>query len=273
MGACLHVIQQYINAQQPARAAEYDECVRRNLANPYVAALHNLCEPQVVVPEEFRHHPKYREHRVSKWLTYQAAFEYANHELVGEVVCVCNLDIFLDAADSDWTEAARIVQEPIVLCLSRIEYNGDGSTFKDPGFERIAFANTQDAWVFRSPIEVPESDFELGTLGCDNAIAHRIKKAGRQPVNAPNRFKIFHYDRCRGKDSGNQLHVHAHDRHGRGYSVSTYPEKQGCYLVPDFDAIRSVDALLSSLGVSDMHKYEIICDIVSRYVKIDNSPR
>ena len=50
MEPCLHVVVSYFNARQPERAAEYDECVRRNLANLFVAGLHNLLEPGVVVP-------------------------------------------------------------------------------------------------------------------------------------------------------------------------------------------------------------------------------
>jgi hypothetical protein len=54
-----------------------------------------------------------------------------------------------------------------------------------PGFARIAFAVAQDAWIFRAPFEVADCDFEIGTLGCDNALAHRIKCAGRLPINSP----------------------------------------------------------------------------------------
>ncbi len=184
METSLDLLIQYVNAPQPARAAEYDYCVRRNLANPSIASVHSLNTPDTVAPEEFRNHPKYHESPIEKWMTYRDAFAYANRHLTGKTVCIANLDIFLDAEDSDWPRAAEMVSQPLVLCLSRLEFNADGTTFEDPGFERVAFAVTQDAWIFRAPFEVPDCDFEIGTLGCDNALAHRIKRAGRLPVNS-----------------------------------------------------------------------------------------
>ena len=46
-------------------------------------------------------------------------------------------------------------------------------------------------------------DFELGFLGCDNAIADRFFKAGYKVINQPVTYKIFHYDIAKGKNSSN----------------------------------------------------------------------
>ena len=96
MPEAIHVIVQYCNDPRPARQAEYEHCVRTNLANSSVIKLHNLMEPKTVVPDEFRKHPKYVERTLDHWMTYSDALEYANQELAGEVACLCNLDIFLD---------------------------------------------------------------------------------------------------------------------------------------------------------------------------------
>ena len=268
MNPCIHLVVGYFNASEPERAAEYDECLRRNLENPGIDSVHCLLEPGTIVPQEFRVHAKYREGRVAKWLTYRDAFDYANRNLAGNAVCIANLDIFLDARDSDWRAAAEIVESPIVFALSRIEFNADGTTFEDPGFAQAAFAWSQDAWLFQAPIEVPDCDFEIGTLGCDNAIAHRFKRAGRLPVNAPGRFKIFHYDRCRGKTSANQYAIHKHEREARGLPITAHPEQRGTYFVPDIDQIGSIDGLLESLHATDLQRYEVFCEIVSRFIKV-----
>lgn len=261
----IHLIIQYCNDPRPQRQAEYDECLRRNLAHPAVVAVHDLVEPGTAVPEEFRTHAKRREHRVDRWLTYKDAFAYANEQLKGEVVALANLDIFLDPS-SDWSTLGFLA-DGIVLCLSRLEWDDDGRVFKDPGFERIGFANSQDAWVFQSPLEVPDCDFEIGTLGCDNAIADRIRRTGRIPVNLGSRFRILHYDRCRGKTSANQQDVHRTDRAAR---PRRRPEENGQYLLPDMDQVRSVDQILTALNVSDIQRYMVICDVISRFVRIKN---
>jgi hypothetical protein len=262
----VHVIVQYCNDPRPPRQAEYDECVRRNLDNPHVAAVHNLVEPATKVSDTIRTHTKYRKHALPRWMTYRDAFDYAAANLAGEIVAIANLDIFLDPAGR-WDQAGQLLDQGIVLCLSRIEFAIDRPPFKDPGLSQMAFANSQDAWVFRSPLEVPDCDFEIGELGCDNAIAERIKRAGRVPVNLADRFRIFHYDRARGKEFANQHEVHAAERANR---PRRHPERAGQYLVPNMDQLKSVDEVLNALNVPELKRYQIICDVFSHLVKIDN---
>jgi len=262
----LHLIIQYCNDARPDRAAEYDECLRRNLANPSIATVHNLVEDQTIVPDEFKSHEKYKEHKLGRWMTYKDAFEYAAEKLPGQVVALANLDIFLDPA-ANWQQAMQVVSTEIVLCLSRVEWDKDGKTFLDPGLAQIAFANTQDAWIFKSPLVVANCDFEIGTLGCDNAIAHRIKAAGKLPVNAASQFRIFHYDRARGKSFANQQQVHGTER---AHRPRRRPEEEGQYLLPDIDHVKSVDQILTALKVTDMQRYVIICDVMSRFIRIRN---
>src|SRR5688572_19486208 len=118
---CINLLIQYVNDRRPARQAEYEECVRRNLANPHVKVLHNLQEDSnVLVPEEFSKHPKYRQHELGRWMTYRDAFDYANAVLPDEVCGIINLDIFLDPA-AEWPLLPQILQQKIVFCLSRTE--------------------------------------------------------------------------------------------------------------------------------------------------------
>ena len=265
---CLHLIVQYCNDHRPERQAEFDFCVRRNLDNPYVERLHNLVERATVIPDEFCSHPKYNEFRVHRWMTYRDAIDYANRELFGEMVCIANLDIFLDADDTEWPAAARLNRQGIVLCLSRHEFDGEGSAYKDPILAKLAFAHTQDAWVFRAPLHVEDCEFEIGMLGDENAFAERLRRSGYIPVNAPDRFKILHYDRARGKTARNFLDIHRAEQAHR--PENRHPEEEGQYLVPDIDAVQSVDDLLKTLNVPELEKYVLICDIMTRFVKIKN---
>jgi hypothetical protein len=262
----IHLIIQYCNDRRPARQAEYDECVRRNLANPEIAAVHNLVEAATIVPAEFRSHEKYRERPLDHWMMYRDAFEYAAANLAGEIVCLANLDIFLDPT-CGWDSVGPILDANIVLCQSRIEFAPDRQPYKDAGLNEAGFANSQDAWVFRPPLLPADCDFEIGELGCDNAIAHRIKQAGKLPVNLADRYRIFHYDQARGKTFANQHEIHAADRPTR---PRRHPERAGQYLVPNLDQVKSVDAILNALKVPELQRYMVICDVLSHFVKIDN---
>lgn len=264
----IHLILQYVNDRRAERQAEYDECLRRNLANPRVTAVHELQEHAgVVVPDEFARHPKFKRFALGKWLTFRDAFEHANRELAGEVCGLLNLDIFVDPA-IDYDKLAMATAQRIVFCLSRTEFESEANVYRDPGLLSVAFANSQDAWFFRAPIHVERCDFELGTLGCDNAIADRIRRSGYLPVNAPQQFRVFHYDRARGKTLANQKEILREERAGRGQSAR--PEEEGQYLLPDFDMIRSVDELLAQFKASELERYALICDVFSRHLKARN---
>jgi hypothetical protein len=260
----INVIVQYCHDQLPGRQAEYDACVRANLANPWVASLHNLVEPAITVPEDIRTNARYVEHSVKAWLTYTVAFDYANRFLAGQVVCLMNLDTFL-AGSSDWAAALPLLDSNAVLCLSRHEFDGE-RVWRDVVLEKMAFANSQDACLFRAPISVAECDFEIGSLGCDNAIADRLRRSGYLPYNAPRRFPIIHFDQARGKTSENYLAVHLSETK----RIRRHPEEQGQYLVPDADQVTSIDALLDSLDVPSLDRYKLACDVMSRYIKVKN---
>lgn len=269
--AALDLIVQYVNdASSEARQREYDYCLRRNLNNPWIRTVHNLAEADTVVPADVRDHPKYRESRMGRWFTFQDAFEYVNRELAGEVVCVSNLDIILDNKRSDWRKAAKFVTAaPLVLCLARHELDENLRPHFDPDFAAIAYANAQDAWVFKAPVKVPDCDFEIGTLGCDNAIADRFRRGGLMPINMQRRFKVFHYDVCRGKNGANTVETHRRERHQHRVRDS-HPEQRGQWLLPDYDTMKSVDRLCDRLKLNALQRYEIICYVMSAAKRVEN---
>lgn len=257
----LHVVVQYYNDANADRQAEYDYCVQCNLANQAVLKVHCMLEPGTVVPDWLRDHPKYVGVPVEGRLTYKRAFEYANEALINQVVCLSNLDIFLDHA-TKWDDARALLDMSVVFCLSRYEFDGTAVSTRDPGLLRLAFATAQDAWLFKAPIFVKECDFCLGMLGCDNAIAHRLKISGYIPMNKPQEFKVHHYDLARGKTGGNFLQHHKPN--------PERPEERGVYLVPDFDALDSVDGLLRQMGLGAVPKYRVMCDVLTNYLRITN---
>lgn len=258
----IHVLAQYYNDTESSRQDEIDYCFRANLANSHVTKLHNLVEKTTTVPDWLKENPKYVEHRVDGWLTYKETFDYANKTLPSDsTACLCNADIFLDHS-SRWNDAKSLLDLSIVLCLSRHEFDGVAGAKKDEALQRIGYANAQDAWLFKTPMLVRDCDFKMGKLGSDNAIADRIKNSGYTPINSPNQFKLYHYDICRGKTGSNYLQIQTPN--------PEKPEDRGYYLLPDIDGVKSVDHLIDALGLGPVHKYRVICDIMSKYIEIKN---
>ncbi len=204
---------------------------------------------------------------MNRWLSYADAFSYANSTLAGETCCLTNLDIFLDTSPK-WLEMQELLSRQMIFCLSRTEYSLDGQTWIDPNMLKWALAVSQDAWIFRAPIYVENCDFGLGTLGCDNAIAHRIKKSGYTPVNAAQQFKIFHLDRARDKSYVNHINIYTQER--QGAALGQFPERQGQFLLPDIDLCKSVDQILNELKIGDLMRYTVVCEVLSKLVTLKN---
>jgi len=267
----LHLIIDYYQDSRTARAEEFYFCMRNNLAHPEVEFLWNLGADEGFLPEDIRRHQKYRFQPGQERLTFRRAVDFANSQLNDKLVGIINLDICLESGHSSWAEAERLVRNSmLVLCQSRWELQPDRTLARDPGYARIAFANTQDGWFFVPPLTIADIDFELGTLGCDNAFAHRLHVAGKVPVNMGSRYRLMHVDRSRGKHAGNANSVHQSEHLQRHSTYSSFPERQGCYLVPDFDLVSDLHTLVDALQLSPLDEYRLKCDVLSRHITIRN---
>ena len=265
----VHLIVDYYEDSRPERREELLLCLRRNLAHPAIEAVHNLGRMEAAPPEDIRLHPRYHAHPVGRRLTFQDALAFAAQELDGKFVGICNLDIYLDDRESNWAAAEPLVRnDGLVLCQSRFELGADGRLFRDPTYAESCFANTQDAWFFVAPLELPDAEFPVGLLGSDNAIAERIQRSGRIPVNLASRFRVIHVDRCRNKHGGNAVAVHTSEATAAGTAPGERP--QGAWLLPDFDLPLSLDALVDRFNLSPTAKYRLICETLSRMLVVKN---
>jgi hypothetical protein len=116
-----------------------------------------------------------------------------------------------------------------------------------------------------------DCDFEIGMLGCDNAIADRINRAGYKLMNKAIEYKLLHIDMIKGKNSGNFLDFHNKEKKQNNI-INKHPEKEGQYLVPIYELVEniSLDNLMRQMKVSNEERYKIVCDIISMKIKIKN---
>ncbi len=107
-------------------------------------------------------------------LTYQKAFEYANTHLFGDICILSNSDIIFDESLMLF-QAVDLTNK--FYAITRHNLQPDNSLiFND--------ANAcQDVWVFKSPLKMFPSDFELGRPGCDNRIAWEAINSGLNVLN------------------------------------------------------------------------------------------
>ena len=249
----------------------------------------------------------------NKWLTFEMAIDYANKQSVnkslntGDYWCILNLDIFLDNK-SKWNTLRGQINNGFIYAQSRHEFIGCGNTDDntnnsnnntinskklkenskmDSNFAKMYHANTQDAWLFKTPLDCNDKNidynFELGFLGCDNAIAERFMKSGYKVINQPLTYKIFHYDIAKGKTSSNFLEKHTKETKEKLSKMikpkNKYPERKGSYLVPNYDQMLNANngqdinliGLTQNLGgCSNWERYEFISRLFSDRIIINN---
>jgi len=226
----------------------------------------------------------------NKWMTYEMAFQYSNNFTTmdfGNYWCIVNLDIFLDS-ESRWDLIKGKLNDGFIYAQSRhelnIPYHGDITAKMDDNFAKLMHCHTQDAWLFKNPIIVPSylnCDFELGFLGCDNAIADRLIKSGYKLINQPITYKIFHYDSAKGKTSANFIEKHSKESKAMELKnekpKNKYPERLGSYLVPNYDQLlgseKDIDfiSVINGLGgCSNLERYEFISKLMSDRIIMNN---
>jgi glycosyltransferase involved in cell wall biosynthesis len=309
----LNIILQSYNETLPERRLELEYCIKANLDNSYIAKVHDFgFQSEKYLPEYITKHKKYiksinatagtNTNANNKWLTYETAFKYSsdidNIKKYGSYWGIINCDIFLDS-QSQWTLIKGQLNNDFIYAQSRHEFDilpdlGKYSKM-DEQFAKLYHANTQDGWFFKAPLKLhtansnehPELNkrlsvnFEMGMLGCDNAIADRLVQSGYKVINQPETYKIMHYDMAKGKNSLNYLEKHSNESKDitKKKPKNTHPEKLGCYLVPNYDDFigkginGDIDliAFINSIGgISNYEKYKIISELLTSRIMITN---
>ena len=237
----VHIVVQYYNDGNPLRAREIDACLRFNLENPHVVQVHALLEPGARVPLDVASHSKLHIVPDHPRLTFKAAFEYASNTLPkNTTVALINGDIYLDH-DSAWHSFTGRLEDltsygkgNYSLALARAEVDEKGAVWKMKYMqEELAYSFAQDAWVFKTPLVLDDSDFTVGNCpGSDNAIAERLNRAGRVPLNFCHIWRIYHLDSARKKfQEPGMIYTNKTDR--------SHPEKRGFRTLPSFGEVRS----------------------------------
>ena len=273
----INIIMQTYNEKDSERVAEITYCILQNLENSSVKNVYNLYEEDNdnYLNKLIKNHPKYIGKSIQKRLTYLDAFKFANERIEkNNTVCLLNLDIMLDE-QFNIVELNKVLVDNVIIANSRHEIDiTNGQIFLDKTFAQGFHAHTQDAWFFKTPIHIKEHvdiDFELGILGCDNAIAHRLKLCNYKLYNMPERFKIIHVDTVRGKSSQNFKQFH-NSKNIEKNKIHKKPEKDGSAMVPNYDAVKnmSIDNLITSLNYSEQQRVLLISHILSESITINN---
>jgi hypothetical protein len=168
--------------RKPARRAELDECLRRNLACAAIDEICLLVEGQdVALPAS----PKLRCRTIRSRPSYADYFAWVN-ELAGadDLSIVANSDLWFDdhlKLFERWSMPADTV-----FALSRWNCPVDG------GAELYDHNDSQDSWFVRGRVREMEAGFPVGVPRCDNRIAAEFERAGYRVLNPAFSLKSYH---------------------------------------------------------------------------------
>lgn len=158
----------------PARQAELQECLERNLENMYIDRIVVLTEPDTplmkngrIIRVPFTGRPTYTD------------FFNAGNKYEG-VKVVANSDIYFD----DSIVYAGEVMPGQVFALCRWDVTPKGVKF-------LNNINSQDVWVWRDQVKVTTS-MTLGRWGCDNHIAGLLHSEGYAVLSPSLTIKAYH---------------------------------------------------------------------------------
>lgn len=218
----VHLFVQYYVPRDTTRQRETDTCLRLNIDNHFIDAVHVFLEKE----EDRSRIPRHRKAKVSllpRRITYADWLEATNTLATGDISICVNADMYLDdSVELLRKNAALLAEGRQFLALSR--YNHDGKQFvlsSDPHW-------TQDTWVVVRSDEpfhralLQETRFELGHPGCDNKIAYVMHSYGFTVSNPCLHIRTIHlhsdegrpYDSRKDKLIGLHAFVHPAPRLG-----------------------------------------------------------
>jgi len=157
-----------------ARRAELLYCLNRNLEHPLITRIWLLVEGKTDVP----HHPKIRVKHFNSRPLFKDLIKLANGQK--GIMILANTDIYFD----ETLAMARFIQPHDCYALTRWEAS-----------KPLRFYGkkcSQDAWVFRPPLQIMDGGYGPGKPGCDNKLAYELAEAGRRVTNPSKTIRACH---------------------------------------------------------------------------------
>lgn len=207
VGDPIHVFNQFFIPPDAGRHAELQFCLRANLLNPAVAAVHLLNERLYTAEEMGIADLPTVQHKLFQTvvglghrLTFRDVLAHARTTDIRGFLVLANSDIFLDRTiERLWT--STLPTRKSALALLRFEYAGPRT---DVDLEQTRTAklfgprfDSQDTWIFHTNFAIAEKDeavfdFAFGRPGCDNKLVYLLMVLGYVVVNDPTAIRTYH---------------------------------------------------------------------------------
>src|SRR3989339_482669 len=177
------------NINDQERKKELLFCLKKNIENHYIEKIYIFWEKEPDLKNSLFINKKIENINFFDYPTYNKFIDYANLKLSGKKIIIANSDIFFD---NSLKLLLNYNLTNKVLALTR--YNLEKYIANNGGvWERSS--NSQDAWIFQSPLNFDKNKFpviKLGYFGCDVWFAYELEKIGKIVLNPSEDIKTWH---------------------------------------------------------------------------------
>jgi hypothetical protein len=167
------------------REKEINKCLQNNCKNPHIQKIYLLNDKVYNLPLDSEFTTKVEQVVINPDPNYKLRFDdaihFINSNLQGSNCILSNSDIYFDKTLGKMDNMTISNNVYALLRYDETEnQNGDGPLFELYSKEGQPRADSQDCWIFKSPLKVDTKllNFEFGTLGCDNVLANIIYNSG-----------------------------------------------------------------------------------------------
>jgi|GEM_PF-996127 len=198
-------------------------CLEKNLRLSWIRKIYNFDQGRPDLRQPLLRHEKIEHRPIRQWPTFKMFFDFANAELPGQKVIIANADIFFDCSLSrlkNFDLAGK------VLALTRHDLAPSPNRWGDV-WRRSP--KSQDAWIFRAPLNPTFADIKMGWLGCDNWLAYELDRAGLVVLNPSLTIMAWHVHTSRPTNPEGRpplvgsYHPQIRNRHGH-WIKSKFPK-------------------------------------------------
>lgn len=198
-------------------------------------------------------------------ISYKNLLDISNKVLENKIICMIRSDIILPNQNNlDDLDIDILTSSNEIIAISRIDRLINGKLLKSEKLNKILFSTEQDAWIFRSPLNISSNDLEL----LENVFFYDkyselyfnkiLKSNGFNIINNTKKYKIIRvlYE----NNIENRLLIN---------NDIKINDTNNLFLLPDNESIDkiSIDQLFKFFNLNEKDVYNIKCELFNKYLK------
>lgn len=244
------------------------KCIHENLKNKYVSKVIVLCnndnyEDLINMKNENNEYDNLIiKNNYHENITFHDIFEIINNHYSNHIICLLRSDVVLPNQNSLDDLIFDINNEKSdFYCISRIERLLNGNLVKNDKLNRILYSTEQDAWIFKSPINININENIYFYHKYSELKLNKILKThSYNIINDSNKYKIIHllYD---NNINNRPLLENILNKDNNNYD--------NIFLLPDNDLLSKVpfEQLIKAFNIDDNELYNLKCDLFNKYLR------